>query len=136
MLQLPCFKGQAQRLRFEHLTNELGLSGNNVWSIIQDSKGYMWFGTLDGLNKYDGYTITTFQFRPHDTTSISQNIIYTLYEDAEGMIWIGTTEGGICKFNPFTQVFTTYKPPQSKNQFIPPLRAVSAIMGWEPKRFA
>jgi ligand-binding sensor domain-containing protein len=96
--------------------------------IIQDSKGYMWFGTLDGLNKYDGYTITTFQFKPHDTTSIAQNIIYTLYEDTEGLIWIGTTEGGICKFNPFTQVFTTYKPPQSKNQFIPPLRAVCAIV--------
>jgi ligand-binding sensor domain-containing protein len=45
---------QEQKLRFEHLTNEHGLSGNQVYGIIQDSKGYMWFGTLSGLNKYDG----------------------------------------------------------------------------------
>src|SRR6476659_949366 len=81
---------QFSNLQFEHLTIEQGLSHNFVGKIIQDSKGYLWFGTANGLDKYDGYGFTSYKFRPHDSTSLSKNNILTLYEDKEGMIWVGT----------------------------------------------
>ncbi len=114
-------------LKFEHLTVKDGLSDNLVWSMLQDRKGYLWFGTLDGLNKYDGYTITTYKYTPHDPTSIAHNVIFKIWEDKQGLIWIGTVEGGICKFDPSTEQFTSYRIPQPKNSFVPALREVSAI---------
>jgi ligand-binding sensor domain-containing protein len=79
------------------------------------------------LSRYDGYKFTNYTYRPHDTTSISQNSLFSLYADTEGAIWAGTTEGGICKFDPKTEQFTTYRPPQPKGLSVPALRAVSAI---------
>ncbi len=61
---------QNETLRFEHIGIEEGLSNNNVLAIFQDSKGYMWFGTEDGLNKYDGYSFTKYQFDPFDSSSL------------------------------------------------------------------
>jgi ligand-binding sensor domain-containing protein len=114
-------------LKFEHLTVKDGLSDNFIFSMLQDRKGFFWFGTLDGLNKYDGYSFTSYKYRPHDSTSISHNIIFKIWEDNQGLIWIGTAEGGICKFDPATEQFTSYHPPQPKNLFVLPLRSVSAI---------
>src|SRR6478672_368772 len=85
------WKSNAQNngLRFEKIGVEQGLSDETVISILQDSKGYIWFGTLNGgLNKYDGYSFTKYQFDPNDTNSISQNFIYTIYEDGVGAIWV------------------------------------------------
>ncbi|MCY7353418.1 MAG: response regulator [Cytophagaceae bacterium] len=114
-------------LKFEHLTVKDGLSQNAILSMIQDRKGYLWFGTSDGLNKYDGYTFTAYKYTPHDPTSISQNVINKIWEDKQGLIWIGTAAGGICKFDPSTEQFTSYHPPQPKNLFVPALRSASAI---------
>ena len=100
---------QKESLRFEHIGIEEGLSGNNVTAILQDSKGYIWFGTVDGLNKYDGYTFTKYRFDPFDPNSISQNFIYTIFEDSYGAIWVSTFEG-LCKFDRATEKFTRYKP--------------------------
>ena len=100
---------QNERLRFEHLGIEDGLSHNNVNTIFQDRKGFIWIGTTDGLNKYDGYTFTKYKFDPHDPNSLSQNFIYTLWEDKQGSIWMGTFEG-LCKFDRYTEKFTRYKP--------------------------
>ena len=71
----------AQELKFEHLTIEQGLSQNSVKCIYQDSKGYIWFGTEDGLNRYDGYSFSVFRPKLDDTTSISDIIISSIFED-------------------------------------------------------
>ena len=100
---------QNESLRFEHIGVEEGLSSDNVTAILQDSKGYIWFGTWDGLNKYDGYTFIKYRFDPLDSNSLSQNSIYTLWEDKHGSIWVGTSEG-MCRFERATEKFTRYKP--------------------------
>ena len=106
-----CLKSIAQdaSLRFEHIGIEEGLSNENVTQIFQDSKGYIWFGTFDGLNKYDGYSFTKYRLDPFDSNSISQNFIYTIWEDKYGAIWVSSFEG-LCKFDKSTEKFTRYKP--------------------------
>ena len=100
---------QKESLRFEHIGIEEGLSNATVTAIMQDSKGYIWFGTFDGLNKYDGYTFTKYKLDPFDSNSISQNLIYNIFEDNYGVIWVSTFEG-LCKFDFTTEKFTRYKP--------------------------
>lgn len=92
-----------------HILSENGLSQNTVHSIIQDSKGFMWFATEDGLNKYDGYNFTVYKNNPQDKNSISDNFIWTIFEDKKGFLWIGTNSGGLCKFDRDKETFTSYK---------------------------
>ena len=92
MIPLP---GQQANLNFKHLTIENGLSQNAVYAILQDRRGFMWFGTKDGLNKYDGYTMTVYMSDPADSSSISNNSIKRLFEDSRGNLWIGTFDGGL-----------------------------------------
>ncbi len=73
--------GQENNLTFDHLTLEQGLSDNYVMSMMQDRKGYLWFGTGNGLDKYDGYGLRHYQFDPTDSTSIPKNHVLSLYED-------------------------------------------------------
>ncbi len=81
---------------FSHLGMETGLSNSRANAIIQDHKGFIWVGTWNGLNRYDGYTCTTFQPSFHDSTSISNREIVALMEDSKGNIWIGTSNGLNC----------------------------------------
>ncbi|QHT70892.1 response regulator [Rhodocytophaga rosea] len=119
---------QAQAsLKFEHIGVQQGFFSLATWNILQDTRGYMWFATNDGLHKYDGYGFTNYEFTPHDTTSVAHHTISALWEDPEGDFWMGTIEGGICKFDRSTEKFTTFKPPQPKGLQVPALRAVSAI---------
>jgi len=94
---------------FAHILSEDGLSQNTVHSIIQDSKGFMWFATEDGLNKYDGYNFTVYKNNPQDKNSISDNFIWTIFEDKNGILWIGTNSGGLCKFDREKEIFTSFK---------------------------
>lgn len=110
----PNCNAQNQNLRFEHLGMEQGMSNETVTNIFQDSKGYLWFGTWDGLNKYDGYTFTKYKFDHSNPNSLSSNFIYTIWEDQQGLIWLGTNDG-LCKFDRYSEKFTRYKPdPKSK----------------------
>jgi PAS domain S-box-containing protein len=86
-------RAQTRPPRFTHLTSEQGLSHDMVRCILQDSQGFMWFGTDDGLNKYDGYTFTIYRHRRSDPGSLLENTIYALYEDSAGTLWIGTSVG-------------------------------------------
>lgn len=62
-----------EQFRFNHLTSEDGLSNNRVMSILRDTRGFMWFGTLDGLNRYDGYEFRVYRHVPGDVQSLSAN---------------------------------------------------------------
>lgn len=96
-------------MRFDHLTIQDGLSQSTVNDIIQDSKGFLWFATDDGLNRYDGYGFTVYKNVPGDSTSISDNSINKLIEDRRGNIWVATKDGGLNKFNRNTETFIRYK---------------------------
>lgn len=80
-------------INFKNLSTEDGLSNNSVQAIIQDTQGFMWFGTLDGLNKYDGYEFRIFRHNKNSTTSLGDNNVLSLYEDSSGYLWIGTASG-------------------------------------------
>jgi signal transduction histidine kinase/CheY-like chemotaxis protein/streptogramin lyase len=95
--------------RFRHLTMEDGLSNNEVNIVIQDSKGYVWLGTIDGLDRYDGYTFRIFRHDPNDVGSISGNFIRALYEDPEGRLWAGTFSNGLNLYDPDTGTFKHYR---------------------------
>jgi PAS domain S-box-containing protein len=97
-------------IQFDHLTIEDGLSQNAGLSVFQDSRGYLWIGTQDGLDRYDGYGFQVFKNDPDDPNSISQNSILCITEDQDGMLWIGTWGGGLNRFDPATEKFTSYLP--------------------------
>lgn len=97
-----------QALRFEHIGVEDGLSQSTITTILQDRRGFLWFGTEDGLNRYDGYTFTVFKPDPDDSSSISDRWIHALYEGRDGSIWVGTRLGGLNRFDPLTGKFTAY----------------------------
>ncbi len=84
---------QKPELKFTYLNREQGLSHSTVNTIYQDSKGYMWFGTVDGLNRYDGYRITVYRNRPDDPNSLSNNSVAQILEDKSHLIWIVTNYG-------------------------------------------
>ena len=78
---------------FNHYQVENGLSNNSVECSIQDDDGFLWFGTINGLNRFDGYSFKTFYHDPADPTSIGSNFIRCLYNDSHGVIWVGTNKG-------------------------------------------
>jgi ligand-binding sensor domain-containing protein/signal transduction histidine kinase len=92
-------QAQEPNLYFEKLTTQNGLSHNKVNCIIQDKRGFIWLGTDDGLNRYDGKNFVHFRQRLNDSTSISGNIITDLLEDREGRIWIATADGGLSRYD-------------------------------------
>jgi ligand-binding sensor domain-containing protein/signal transduction histidine kinase len=77
----------------DQISVDNGLSQSEVSCILKDSRGYVWFGTQDGLNRYDGYQITHYKHNPFDSTSLSHDQITALYEDARGKVWVGTANG-------------------------------------------
>ena len=101
-------------VRFEHLTIEDGLSQNAGLAFFQDSKGYLWIGSQDGLNRYDGYNFKVFKNDSDDPSSISYNSILAITEDKDGYLWIGTWGGGLNRFDPATETFTHYLPDPNK----------------------
>ncbi len=94
-------------LEAEHLSIDKGLSQSTVLSILQDQKGFMWFGTQDGLNRYDAYKFKIFKSQRGDSTSLPDNNIQTLFQSKDGTIWIGTKEG-FAKYNLDFDTFTNY----------------------------
>lgn len=102
-----CF-GQSLKPNFDMLTTKDGLSQNTVTAIQQDFHGFMWFGTEDGLNKFDGRTFTTFNMDRLDSSSISDNYIKRLYQDKDNNLWIGTWGGGLNLYNREKNNFTSF----------------------------
>lgn len=101
-LLLSCWiwlPAQQHSLYFDRITTQNGLSHNKVNCIIRDQRGFMWFGTNDGLNRYDGHNFEVFQYKPGDSTTISGNIINDILEDEQGVLWIGTADGGLSRYD-------------------------------------
>ena len=94
-------------LKFTHLTTNDGLSQGYVTAILQDRRGFMWFATRDGLNRYDGNAFVVYKHNPNDPGSLSSNFIQDLIEDDHGYLWISTNTG-VNKFDPITERFTRY----------------------------
>jgi len=108
ILIFPSFNyAQMQGIRFRHLTIDDGLSHSYVSCIFQDDQGFMWFGTFDGLNKYDGYNFTIYRHDYKDSNSIASNIIRSMYKDSQGNLWIGTAEG-LCLYDRNQDAFINY----------------------------
>ncbi len=94
--------------RFKNLSIQQGLSQVTVFAIAQDKSGYIWIGTQDGLNRFDGYRFKVYQHDPRKPRSISDNFITAIMSDSNGELWVGTRGGGLCKYDEHTDGFDTY----------------------------
>ena len=97
----------SQNIRFNRVSIEHGLSQSSIYCITEDSKGFMWFGTEAGLNKYDGYNFTIYTPEKDNPKSLSNNYIYSMHNDRTGVLWIGT-DGGLNRFDRTKDQFTYY----------------------------
>ena len=99
---------QTRQMHFDHLGTAAGISNLNPNCILQDSRGFIWIGTNDGLNRYDGYKFKIFKNNPKDPSSISTNYIKDLAEDRNGNIWVATIGGGLNMFDRRANRFYRY----------------------------
>ncbi|POY39199.1 hybrid sensor histidine kinase/response regulator [Solitalea longa] len=95
-------------LKFNHINHEQGLTNSTIETIVQDAYGFIWIGTRDGLNRYDGYKMKTYRNTANDTTSLSDNYIKYLYLDKSKTLWIGTTNG-LNQYNSLKNSFIIFK---------------------------
>ena len=109
LLQILCFVSFSQKknLKFTHLGRSEGLSQSFITSILQDSRGFMWFGTYDGLNKYDGYKIIKYKFDSRNKGSLSNNNIKDIFEDSKNNLWVATGNG-LNRFNRDKETFDKF----------------------------
>ena len=94
--------------RFLQLPMDKGVAFNLTYDMLQDSRGFLWFGTKYGLVRYDGENFITYKFNPEDSTSISFNDIISLFEDSKGNLWVGTWGGGLNMLDNRSNKFTRF----------------------------
>lgn len=109
---LICYNCNAQAFQFKSFTTKEGLSSNTPNAIIKDNEGFIWIGTQNGLNRFDGNTFDNFYNNPADTNSIGSSYINSLFLSHKNELWIGT-ESGISRYNSKTQQFSNYAPDTS-----------------------
>jgi signal transduction histidine kinase/ligand-binding sensor domain-containing protein/DNA-binding response OmpR family regulator len=102
-----CSFSQKKNLKFMHIGRSEGLSQSFITSIVQDNRGFMWFGSYDGLNKYDGYKITRYKYDAKNKNSLSNNNIKQVFEDSKGNLWIATGNG-LNRFDKNTETFEKF----------------------------
>jgi len=95
-------------LRFDRLGIDSGLSQSTIQAILQDRYGFLWIGTQDGLNRYDGYAFKVYRPDLGNSNSLSDRWITALFEDSQGYLWIGTRQGGLNRYNPVSGYFSSY----------------------------
>ena len=99
---------QINNLNFENLTSKDGLSQNSVIKIFQDSRNFLWFGTYDGVNRYDGYNFRIYKSVIDDSTTLSGININSICKDKYGNLWFASLGGGLCKYDRNTETFKRY----------------------------
>jgi ligand-binding sensor domain-containing protein/signal transduction histidine kinase len=97
-----------QTPKYERISTQQGLPASQIYCILEDSLGYLWFGTEDGLGRFDGYDFIVFRPDPNDPSSLSDRTILSLYEDSLGRLWIGTEKGGLNRYDRSTGRFIRY----------------------------
>ncbi|MDR9417614.1 two-component regulator propeller domain-containing protein [Gracilimonas sp.] len=97
----------------------VGLSHNTVTGMSMDQNGFLWVGTIDGLNRFDGKGVKIYRHDATDSTSISNSFIHGILADDDGSLWIGTRDGGINKFDPVTESFQHFKYSEENKNSIP-----------------
>lgn len=105
---LPHLYSQKPALRFQRYTVEEGLAQGSIFCILQDRNGFMWFGTEQGLNRFDGYNFQVYKFQYDNPNSLSDSYVLSLYEEPSGVMWIGTQGGGLNKLVPDTGKVTRF----------------------------
>ncbi len=119
-------QAQSQEYRFERLSVADGLSQNSALALLYDRKGFLWMGTYDGLNRYDGTGFRIFRNKRNDSTSLAKNWVTALAEDTQGMIWVGTNGAGLSRYNPRTERFSTFTN-NPRNSSSLPSNAITAL---------
>jgi len=104
-----------ERLIFRQLGTRDGLSNGSIKSILQDSDGFMWFGTIDGLNKYDGVRFKVYNYSKNDKESLSSDDVTCIFQDSQGRMWIGTFGGGLNLYNKETDKFISFQTGEGTN---------------------
>jgi signal transduction histidine kinase/ligand-binding sensor domain-containing protein len=117
----------AQDITFRHLSAEDGLSQNTINCIYQDHYGFMWFGTQDGLNCYDGYSFTVYRSNPEDSATLSHNWIWDVIEDDFNNLWIATWNG-LTRYDRLTHTFERFLPDSTRQGSISGTRPASLAM--------
>ncbi len=121
----PISYAQLNDIKFSHLDIDDGLSNNQVNSILKDQHGFMWFGTMSGLNRFDGYNFKIFRHIAGDSTSISDSYIENIQEDRLGRLWV-ITRKGLNLYDHKTEKFIHHSKLISEKQPITPM-AVNSI---------
>ena len=93
-----------RNVQFSNVTTEHGLSAEFVHDVAQDGRGYMWFATQAGLNRYDGHVVRVYEHRPNNLRSLSHSFIWSLHVDSNGTLWVGT-DRGLDRYDPATDSF-------------------------------
>lgn len=101
-------EAQPITLNLKKLTSENGLSDNQVTCILKDPLGFMWVGTKNGLNRFDGREFYVFKHDDHNSSSLGGNNITCLEMDDDSILWIGTASSGFCSYNFRNGKFTNY----------------------------
>ncbi len=96
-------------LRFDRVTVEDGLAGPEIMAIHQDAQGFLWFGTSEGLERYDGYTFKLYRHDPQDPGSLSDHSVLALTSDHLGELWVGTADGGLNRYRRSDDTFAHYR---------------------------
>jgi len=99
----------AQPARFDRLSLEDGRFCHRIMATLQDRRGFLWFGTEDGLNRYDGYEMVVYRHDPADTRSLSDNYVIALHEARDGALWVGTSDGGLNRMDTRTGRFRAFR---------------------------
>lgn len=102
-------EGNGANFRFHPIPREMGLSQISITSIVQDARGFLWIGTQDGLNRFDGYSFKVYRREQDNPGSLGHNFINSLYIDKKGILWIATHGGGLDCYDPGTGLFTHYR---------------------------
>ena len=105
----PAAADTEMAVKFHRLMLADGLSQSSILATFQDSRGFIWLGTQDGLNRYDGRQIITYKADNNDSLSLSDPNVWSITEDASGDLWIGTEGGGFSRFNRQLDNFTSYR---------------------------
>lgn len=115
-LLLLCCQSSAQQIRFRNYSVAEGLPSSTVRAVTQDDQGYLWFGTKNGISRFDGYQFRNFQYKKNDSTSLGNNFIHCISRVDSTHLWIGT-EHGIYVLDLEKEQFSHFGPPKERTVF-------------------